>query len=533
MTRCEKAAALLLLVVSTAVPAHALKTERLATARTASGAAVEAEVVSGRAFVRFTADATADARSAALAGIGASINQEFPKLGWTSVRLPAGLNVATALTQLRGLPKVLDAQADFAHRVSRAPNDPLVNSQYQFSQVDAFGAWEYEIGDSSRVTIAVIDAGIEGTHPDLSAKMSGLAHQFCDPGPDKVVNGDDLACVTAAATAACDHATRVAGVAAASSDNGVQVAGMSWGARLLSLKVFRDPDCTTDCSDAAGACATDDQAIANALNFTISKQNTEPYGRIVVNMSLGGPPPCGGVVQAAVTDANNAGIVVIAAAGNDGSDVNSPGDCAGVIPMGATDVNNDVAGFSSRGPRLASNGLVAPGVSLVTTDVGGKTANATGTSFSSPMGAGLAALVLSARPSATPAQVQTWMRAGAQDIGRPSSVQGAGRMNAYRTMRLAVKGTLAGFDGEQKVISFPNPFRLDRSPMVSFAIPPSLAGSGFALKIYTLDGGFVRELKDPAWDGKNADGTTVASGTYVFVVKTDKGSARGRMTVIR
>jgi hypothetical protein len=333
----------------------------------------------------------------------------------------------------------------------------------------------------------------------------------------------------------------VAGVAAASTDNGTEVSGMSWGAQLVSFKVFVDGSCNTDCSDATGpgSCSVLDPAIAKAINTAVTLQNTGQYGLIVVNMSLGAPAtPCSGTVQTAVTAAVNAGVVVVAAAGNDGNGVNSPGNCAGVIPMGATDNTNQIASFSSRGPELAANGLVAPGVAVLTTDLNGGTVGATGTSFSSPMGAGLAALILSAKPSTTPnaalvANVSAAMRGGAQSIGQPSTVQGAGQMNVFRSLRLTVKGTLAGFDGDQKPIAFPNPFKLSQGSSVNISIPQGLQGSNTDIKIYTMSGQFVREVTTPLWDGKNTSGNLVATGSYVFVVTTSAGSARGRMAVIR
>jgi len=523
LRRFEIAAAPLLALLL-AVPARALKTETFGAQ--VAGQSRSYPVVSGMASLRLTPGATAQL-DAALAAAGASRIADLGN-GWISVGWTDGAPVASRLPALQALPGVAAAEPSHVYHLHRTPNDPLVNSEYQLAQVDAFGAWEYEVGASSRVTIAVIDAGIDGTQPDLTAKLANTTSQIFDQTTGVGSNNNPP-------TPACNHATRVAGVAAASSDNGLQVAGLSWGAQLVSFKVFGDALCNMDCSDAAfpNSCTASDNAVAGAINKAVTLQNTAAYGHIVINMSLGGASPCSGTVQSAVTNAVNAGIPVVAAAGNDGSAVNAPGNCAGVIPMGATDSGNNVAVFSSRGPELASGGLVAPGVSVVTTDVGGNTTSATGTSFSSPMGAGLAALILSAQPTDTPAQVRTLMRAGAEDIGQPSTVQGAGRMNAYRSLRLAVKGTLAGFDGEQKPIAFPNPFRLSLTPKVSFAIPSSLSGSAFDLKIYTLDGGFVRELTAPVWDGKNADGGFVASGTYVFVVSTSKGTSRGRMAVIR
>jgi hypothetical protein len=511
-----------------------LQTETMS-GTTVSGVTQRITVASGRASVKFAVGISTAQIDAELASVGAARSWSFGG-GWYAANWTDGSPVEMKLPSLKALPGVLVAEASKAYKLSRAPNDPFFSSQYALAQVNAPAGWEYEVGNSTTVTIAVIDAGIDGTQPDLSGKMGGLAHQFCDPGANKLIGGDDLACVndTTPATAACNHATHVAGVAAASTDNGTMVAGMSWGAQLLSLKVFRAADCTTvDCSDVT--CQTDDQAIANAINFAATKANLPGYGRMVINMSLGGTGACSGVVSTAVNAAiaapNN--IVVVAAAGNDGGAVNSPGNCAGVIPMGATDNTGQVASFSSRGSELASNGLVAPGVSVLTTDVGGKTTSATGTSFASPMGAGLAALLLSAKPTLTPAQVQTLMRGGADTLGLPSTTQGAGQLDVYRSLRLATKGTLAGFDGEQKPIAFPNPFRVSQGGVATISYPQSLHGGNTDIKIYTMTGRIVRELSEPVWDGKNNDGHLVASGSYMFVVKSGAGTASGRLAVIR
>ncbi|MEQ1918835.1 MAG: S8 family serine peptidase, partial [Elusimicrobiota bacterium] len=197
---------------------------------------------------------------------------------------------------------------------------------------------------------------------------------------------------------------------------------------------------------------------------------------------------------------------------------------------------------------LAANGLVAPGVSVLTTDQGGGTASATGTSFSAPMVSGLAALILSAKPNygadaAGVGIVKSYLRGGADSIGVAGygvagggtlgTTAGAGRMDAFRTMRLAVKGTLAGFDGEEKPIAFPNPFRTSQIGSVAFAIPPGLQGANTSIKIYTIDGTFVRAVSGLVWDGKNTSGNPVASGTYIFAVTTSVGTGRGRLSVLR
>ncbi len=521
------------LLLALAPGARALQTETIGSAVLGPAmlpAGQVLTVVSGQALVRLSSGTTTAQLDAGLASLAATRGMDLGG-GWHAVHLAPGQAVSSGLLMLRGLAGVAAADPSRVYSVERTPNDPSVSSQYALSQVSAFAGWEFEVGSSSRVTVAVIDTGIDGTHPDLSAKLTNTAsRQFNATTGAESANDPP--------TPACNHGTRVAGVAAASTDNGAQVAGMSWGAQLLSLKVF-DPCGDLNCV----GCQTGDLALIAAINRAAALQDTAAVGKVVVNMSLGGVGACPAAVQTAITNAVNAGVVVVASAGNNGGAVNNPGNCEGVIPVGATDSNNNIAAFSSRGAELAANGLVAPGVAVLTTDQGGGTANATGTSFSAPMVSGLASLVLAAKPTYTPAQVSAAIRGGAASIGVASygvassgalgTTSGAGRMDAYRSMRLAVKGTLAGFDGEEKPIAFPNPFKPSEIGSVAFAIPPSLQGASVAIKIYTLDGTFVREVNGLSWNGKNAEGGSVASGTYVFVVTTSAGTGRGRFSVLR
>ena len=533
-----------------AAPAGAVKVERMMGVLS-RGRAVEA--VSGEVLVQFSSAAAAAQRDAAISGAGLRLIGELP-FGWTVVGLPPGTAVAAGMRLVRSLPGVVSYHPNHVYRANRVPNDPLVPSQYALSQINAFAGWEYETGASNQVTIAVIDGGIDGAHPDLSAKLvssGGVQSQSFDPNLST-----SPAVVNDPPTAACNHATRTSGVAAASTDNGLGLAGVSWGARLLSLKVFADADCDSaccsaahDCSASGDTCGTTDAAMANAIAYAISRQNSAATGRIVINMSLGGAGGCPGVcpgadcvalTQTALSSAVAAGIPVVISAGNDGGPVNAPASCAGaaggsgIIPVGATDSGNNIASFSSQGPELAANGVVAPGVHVETTDSGaGYTGGASGTSFSAPHVAGLAALILSAKPAFTPQQVQAAIQGGSDSVGAPAAQQGAGRIDVYRSLRLAVNGTLAGFEGDRKAIAFPNPFRTAQARTVSITIPTGLQGSSASIKIYTLSGELVRELDGLSWDGRNSRGSLVASGTYVFVLSTGKGTARGRLAVIR
>lgn len=505
------------------------------------------EVAAEQVLIKFSSS-TLSSRASRLSPFGAKVISELPNIGWSLVQLPAGMRVADGLAALRALPGVDTISPNHVYRPNRTPNDPLVSSQFGLSQINAFAGWEYEVGASSRVTVAFVDTGMEATHPDLADKLSALAHRFCHPTLGT--------CSADTPLAACNHGTRTSGIAAAKTENSNAIAGVSWGAQILSLRVFQTSDCTSSCGDNGSACAADDAGVASAINYAASLQNSPQYGKLVINISLGqSGGPCAAVVRDAIGLSTAAGIPVVISAGNDGGAVNSPANCAGttggagIIPVGATDSNNNIAAFSSRGPELAANGVVAPGLNVLTLDINGNTVAASGTSFAAPHVAGLAALILAAKPNFTPAQVQTAIRGGAENIGvaglasarfgldaggRPlGNIAGAGRINAFRSLRLAVNGTLADFAGDQKAIAFPNPFRTASAGTVSFSVPLSLQSSHSTINIYAVDGQLVRELPGLAWDGKNTEGKLVASGTYIFLVSTDKGHTRGRVAVIR
>lgn len=538
-----------LLTAAAAAGSAALRTEKLK-GYGAMSVKQSVEVVSERAVVKFRPGITAEVRNAALASVGAKYVRDFPD-GWAGVALSPGMTVKMGLDLLNGLPQVIEVAPDLVYRPVKYSNDPQIFNQYHLGKVNAYAAWEYGVGDSTQVTVAVMDSGIEGTHEDLSPKIDTVnqAHQRCSPGASDQVD-DGGGCVNnTPPTVSCSHGTEVSGVAAAATGNGTGIAGVSWGAKLLSLNVFNNCNVNGDCSPAG--CWTDDWAMQDALQYAIARQNQAGYGRIVVNISLGAPGgSCAGFLQTTITNAYNAGIPIIVSAGNDGAGVNAPGNCANVIPVGATDENDAIAFFSSTGTQLSDNGVVAPGVDIRSTTIGNAyTAGLNGTSFSAPIVAGVAALMLAETGIFTGNPSSTWVdtvknniRNSAQGIGvagvsgtRPSGLtSGAGRVNAFRAMKLTVEGTLAGFDGDEKAIAFPNPFKPTLHGAATITIPTSLEGRNPEIKIYTIDGQLVRKLGgNTSWDGKNDGGSPVATGTYVFYLKTDTGEQSGRVAVIR
>jgi subtilisin family serine protease len=529
------AAACLLVLSVCALPggrAFALRTERLRRVSAASGGAEEREVVSGEAVAAFKAGVSTAAVAAALQPAGMTVLATFGRFGWSVVGLPAGMDVASGLARLRAMPQVEWAQPNGVFRTKRVPDDTYVGRQYALAQVQAFGAWEYETGSSS-VTVAFIDTGIDSSHPDLAAKMTGTSRAF-DPATGAASNNQP-------STPACNHATRASGVAAASSDNAAGVAGMSWGAKLLSLKVFADSDCDSaccspshDCTRYGNTCGTSEVAIAAAINDVIPLQSGA--AKVVINMSLGDTGSCSPTpLQPAVSAAVSSGLMLFAAAGNDFLGfIDSPANCTGVYAVGATDSQDRLASFSNTDTLMISKGLAAPGVDLYTTDVGGGYTSASGTSFSSPMAAGLAALLWSAKPDKKASDIWDYIRYSADDLGAvgPDREFGWGRINALKALRLANTGSTT-YAGTRKAVAYPNPFRPKSQRLITFAVPADMTASGVEVKVYTSEGEMVKKLDGLAWDGRNAAGSDVASGVYLFKIKTDKDYATGKLVLIR
>ncbi len=507
-------------------PAAALEIERHMSV-SASGKSRQVEVVKGEVLARFAPSASSGAVRAAARARGGDDGGALALPGWRRIRLPAGMRVASGLAHFRTLPGLEAIQPNHAYRSARVPNDPFINSQYALSRMSAYAGWEYEIGYSSAVTIAIMDTGIDGTHPEISSKLTGVS-QYFNPNSGGSQSANDPP------TPACNHATRVAGAAAAVTDNSAGIAGVSWGAKLLSLKVFDDSDCVSGCGNFG--CATSDAALINAIVHAGTLHDDPVYGKIIVNMSIGEEGAvCSAALQNAVNAASDAGVLILAAAGNDASSVNSPANCSSVVPVGATDSEDKPASFSSRGPEMAMRGLSAPGVGIYTTDIAGGYAAADGTSFASPLAAGAAALVWSAKPVYTSTDVANVLRNTADDLGAagPDNNFGYGRVNIHRALRYAVEGTLSGFKGESKAIAFPNPFRPASDRILSFSFPSDTAGTGLTVEIYTMEGELVKKLDGLTWDGRNAAGNPAATGVYVFLVKSDSGKARGKFAIIR
>jgi serine protease len=318
------------------------------------------------------------------------VEAAYPGAG-VAVVSTGGRAVADVVAELRADPRVTSATPDRVRRTSQLPDDTHVgNQRAHLEAIRVPQAWDTSIG-SRYLNVAVLDTGVDLDHPDLARKLvAGL----------DVVNGDSVA------DDDHGHGTAVAGVAAARTDNALGVAGIAWRSTIMPVKVLKNDGSGTDSDIVAGIV----WAVDN--------------GADVVNLSLGGPG-ASPALDAAVDYALERNVVVVAAAGNEGTDEPSyPAASPGAVGVGATGTTGRLASFSNYGDWVD---LVAPGVGVWSTVRGGSYGTWSGTSFATPLATGAAVLVRAAYPSLDARGVASRLLGTTRDVGAQGRDPNTGR----------------------------------------------------------------------------------------------------------
>jgi thermitase len=347
-----------------------------------------------RVLVKFNKGADANAVATAK---GATVGKALGQSDWKIVNVPAG-KASEFLAKFKADANVETAELDYVVNANLTPNDPSYGSQYHLPKIQANLAWDITTGSTSR-TIAIVDTGVDLDHPDLAAK---------------IVAGYDYVNTDTVADDDHGHGTHCAGIAAAISNNGNQVTGVDFNAKIMPVKVLNR------------------QGSGFTSNIISGVYFAADNGAHVISMSLGG-----GAAQTAFQDAinyaHNKGAIVVAAAGN--SNVSTPSYPAAynnVISVASTDANDLKSSFSNYGPSWVD--IAAPGSSILSTAMGGGTTTMSGTSMATPVVAGVLSLAWSKNLTYSNSTVINRVLSTADAISGTGTYWSNGRVNAYKAV---------------------------------------------------------------------------------------------------
>ncbi|MGW5131296.1 S8 family peptidase [Streptomyces sp. NPDC004135] len=378
---------------------------------------------------------------------------------------PTRASVADVVAAYEADPQVAYVVPDRLNKPTAVtPNDTEYAKQWDLFESTAGmnvpAAWDTTTG--SGVTVAVIDTGYVA-HSDLAANIVGGYDFISDTAvsvdgngrdsnpadPGDWYNAGECGAGVPASTSSW-HGTHVAGTIAAATHNGKGIAGIAYGAKISPVRVL-------------GKCGGYDSDIIDAITWasggTVSGVPANANVAKVINMSLGGGGACSTATQSAINGAVNRGTSVVVAAGNENTNASgsSPANCANVITVAATNRAGSRASYSNYGTVVD---IAAPGGETRTTTANGilSTLNSgtktpstenyayyQGTSMATPHVAGLAALMKSAVPALTPAQIESAIKANARPLpGTCSGGCGAGLADAAKTVQAVKGGTSTG-----------------------------------------------------------------------------------------
>lgn len=451
--------------------------------------------------------------------------------GWRAYDLPQDVTLAQARRLLAGEDAAGAVELDGRLFPAEVPDDTHYPSQWPLPRIGAPAAWD-ATGGAGQVVVAVIDTGIQTTHPDLASRIWQNAGEIPSNGVDDDGNGriddtvgwnfyDDTNVVYSAADGD-SHGTHVAGTIAARRGNGAGIAGIADNALIMPLKFLKP-----------GGGYTSDAIVA--IQYAVAE------GADIINASWGGEtysqPLCD-----AIRLAGDAGVLFVAAAGNGGTDgigddndVSAawPANCpaTSLVSVAATTPSDGLAAFSNFG--AASVDLGAPGQDVVSTIPGSSYGYKSGTSMAAPHVSGVAAVVLGMHPGLAPWQLKAALTGGGAPVPALAGTTASGR-------RLDLAGALtAAGTGIGPDTTPPDPFAaLGPADGLATAAPGPLpfswapsadAGSGVVSYRLVVDGATAATV------GPSARSASVAlgDGAHTWSVVAQDASGNVRETPVR
>lgn len=367
------------------------------------------DLSSGQILVKFKPDVTLPEAAEIHRQLGGQAKEAIPGIGVQVVTVPKGQEKEKAKAYSANA-KVAYAEPDYVAQALGTPDDPGFVNQWGMVRIQAPEAWDVTTG-SNQVTIAILDTGVDLDHPDLVSKIISSV-DFSNSGTTDDVYG---------------HGTHVAGIAAAMTNNSIGVTGLSYRCTIMNVKVLDN--------NGMGAYSW----IASGIIWAADN------GARIINLSLGAPY-ASSALEDAVNYAWSKGVVVVAAAGNNGNTAPSyPAYYTNCIAVAAADANDARASWSNYGNWVD---VAAPGVSIYSTLKDNSYGYLSGTSMASPHVAGLTALVFTMVSDANGDgklndEVRARIESTCDDIG--VSDIGSGRINAYRAVQTGIaRGAAVG-----------------------------------------------------------------------------------------
>ncbi|MGC8227885.1 S8 family peptidase [Pseudobacillus badius] len=314
---------------------------------------------------------------------GTTLVRSLPQLGYDVVRVPKSKKVSEAVKVYRQQKGVSSITPSVKYKQFAAQGDPKKSKMHHLPMLNIDKS--LKLAGKHKVTVAVVDGGVDYKHPDLQGQLLP-PYNAANPASNPI---RDM------------HGTHVAGIIASKANNGIGGHGVNPNAKILPVDVFN------------GKMSANDFTIAEGILYAVSK------GADVINLSLGGFASSP-LVEEAVREAIDSGVVVVAAAGNEATDMYSyPAAYPGVISVGNIDRNKKLSDSSNFGPSVD---VVAPGEDIYNTGYekdgkGSSFASLTGTSMAAPMVAGVASLLKSKYPQLTAYDIENILERTATDLG--------------------------------------------------------------------------------------------------------------------
>lgn len=424
------------------------------------------------------------------------------------------------------------AEPNFIRQPLKTPNDPYYSRQWHYTNINLPAAWDISTGtrsDGEDVVVAVVDTGVYLAHPDLSGQLlSGYdfvsSESMSNDGNGIDNNPDDPGDSTQRGYSSW-HGTHVAGTIGAASNNNVGVAGVSWGVKILPVRVL----------GVGGGTSYD---IIQGLYYSAGLENdsgTVPSQKAdIINMSLGSYGYSASE-QLVMNELYEAGVIVVAAAGNDGiSSPSYPASYNHVISVSATDYADNLTDYSNYGSNID---LAAPGgdtsadlnrdgngdgvLSTLVSDASGSRQPTytyyNGTSMAAPHVAGVLALMKAIYPALTPSEVESLVSSGSisDDLGSSGKdIQyGYGRINALKAATIAAQ-LASGAEVELPVVLQSSPSRISLGS----------SGSSSTLTISNTGGGdplISSVVSSASWLSVTANDVD-ASGLGTYTLSADR-----------